>query len=231
MTLRKALFIVGFAALALLAIMVAVTVVRQRAAQEYATTSSKMRDATIAARTADQTARNAELAAAMAPLQARIAQLDTALKAATVMQEHAKLTAYGERPAPVVIERAKAEKVMPPADIPTPQDAEDNKVVLMTGDFAQDIAKQQLTCDLTTKRLDACVKDLADEAAKGEQQRLKAEEYAKALKGGTTFQRIAHEGKLIGCTGAGAAVGGYTKGWQGAAIGAVAAGLVCAIAR
>jgi hypothetical protein len=183
-------------------------------------------EAAIAAKTDAQKERDTQTAAAIADLKKQMDGVKTAPQAAQVIERYIAAPPTVNGPSlrtadPVtVVEQGdlKGSKVYD--ELPAAPDTEQR--VILTDAQAQTIAKQQIVCDATQKSLSTCSADLAD-------QKQATAVAVKALKGGSWMQRALRVAVPVGCAAGGAFAGGYLKGAQGAALGAVGAGVLCAI--
>lgn len=183
-------------------------------------------EAVVSAKTDAQKERDAQTAAAIADLKDKMAGVKTAPQAVQVIEHYIATPPTAEGPKLVSVEPvavvqqgdlrgSKAYGELPQAPDATPR-------VILSDAQAQTIAKQQIACDATQRSLTACTADLVD-------QKQATDAAMKALKGGTWYQRVLRVAVPVGCAAGGAFVGGYLKGYQGAAIGAAGAGAACAI--
>jgi hypothetical protein len=103
-------------------------------------------------------------------------------------------------------------------DSPTPQ-------IVLTGDADANLkAIQNMEIDHLK-----CDNDLLACGKEKEQFKQNAQNWENAAKGGSKWHRFGKEAKCLGVLGGGAAIGSFTAGWKGAAVGGVAGEAACKI--
>ena len=93
-----------------------------------------------------------------------------------------------------------------------------------------ELAKNINQCQQDKAGLTNCEANKADLTAKLDSAKRERDEWQKAARGGSKWKRLGKSLKVLGCAGAGAALGGLSKRpAPGAAVGAVAGGALCSV--
>ena len=192
---------------------------RTTAERQVAVDQQKIADAQLAIHD-----RDAAAARTNAALLLQAAAIRTPAQAVRIIQEHFTAPAGSTAVAPVEVSKA---------DLPVAVQSklpDSPGYTILTDLQAEDVARNQLSCDAARNDVKTCKADLADTQTQLTAAKDEARTWEAAAKGGTKWQRFGRVLKFVGCAGAGAAAGEFVDhSARASAIGGAAAVAGCSL--
>jgi hypothetical protein len=174
--------------------------------------------------------RDRQLQAMQDSLNQQIEQLKTVAQARTALQPIIIQSGTPSAPAAPIASQ-QVTKAELPANVQKslPDAPGSTKYSLLTDQQMIDLGKFKLSCDETSGNLLACKADEVDTKSELAAMTKERDTFKAASKGGTWIHRTLKALEVIGCSGAGAYLGGRSKHSNGPVVGAVAGSAACQI--